>query len=181
MITNITDYRNVGDWFYLVTAVIVVDLIVIFLAKYPGRDPYFKVNALDKWYKDFGILAVGSDVGSILIGIAATRYIYTLGGFKGIFAFLAVLLLFQLFHDVLFFVGVIQPMPSGHNAMIDVFKAYAKENGAAILVADGLMMVASVVLGSLLKSSSDHVTISVMLLSLYMLTYVLYTRTPVTV
>ena len=77
MITNITNYRNTGDWFYLVPAAFLVDLVVILLAKYPGAQPFFKVGALNEWYDKFGLAAVGSDVTSALIGTMFARYIYT--------------------------------------------------------------------------------------------------------
>jgi len=178
MITNITNYRNTGDWFYLVTATLFVDLVVIFMAKYPTATPLFKVGALNEWYDKFGITAVGSDVLSILIGIMFARYIYTGFGFKGPFWFIAILLLFQLAHDVFFYVAVILGLPKGHNAMIDVFKKYATENGYKILVADSLMMISTVVLGSILKGLDYHWTIATSFITLYSLTYVIYTRSP---
>jgi len=180
MISNITNFNNINDWFYLITAVIVIDFIVIVLAKYPGKNPYFKVNSLDNWYNKFGIFAVGSDVLSILIGIMFTRYIYTSLNLKNPLYFIAILLLFQLFHDLLFYLAIIKPIPEGHNQMIDVFKAYGDENGAKILGADALMMLGSVMVGSLLKSVPDHFTVAVSFITLYSLCYILYTRKPET-
>ena len=60
--------------------------------------------------------------------------------------------------------------------MIDVFKEYGQENGAKILGADALMMIASVLLGSFLQSIPAHYTIATTFLTLYALTYILYTR-----
>lgn len=178
MITNITNYHNTGDWFYLIPATLLVDLVVIFLAKYPGADPFFKVAALNEWYDKFGITAVGSDVLSILIGIMFARYIYTGLALKGVFWFIAVLLLFQLAHDIFFYVAVILGLPKGHNAMIDVFKNYATENGFKILVADSLMMISAVAGASILKNIDFHWTVATSLVSLYSLTYIIYTRNP---
>lgn len=178
MITNITNYRNTGDWFYLVPATLLVDLVVIFLAKYPGAQPFFKVGALNEWYDKFGIAAVGSDVLSILIGIMFARYIYTCLGFKGMAWFIAVLLLFQVAHDIFFYVAVILGLPKGHNAMIDVFKRYGTENGFKILGADSLMMISAVALGSVLKGVDYHWTVATSFVTLYSLCYVIYTRSP---
>ena len=177
MLTNIAK-TNSKDWFYLITAVFLVDLIVIFLAKYPGRNPYFKINVLDKWYNRFGIFAIGSDVLSILIGIMFARYIYTSLGLNNSFYFIFILLAFQLFHDLFFYFAVIQPIPKGHNQMIDVFKEYGDENGAKILAADSLMMIASVLIGSLLKYLPDHFTVATGFITLYSLCYITYTRKP---
>ena len=172
---DITNYKNIGDWFYLVPAVLVVDVIVIFLSKYPGNNPTFKVNSLNEWYTKFGLSAVASDVLSILLGLMVTRYIYTSMNLKNPLLFLLILVLCQLAHDIFFYTQVILKLPKGHNQMIDVFKSYADENGAKVLVADAAMMVSSAVLASLLKSSQGHVTIATLLISLYSMTYLIYT------
>jgi hypothetical protein len=178
MFRDITNYRSTGDWFYLIPAVFIVDLIVRFLAKYPGENPFFKIDALDKWYESFGVFAVASDVLSILIGIMVARYIYTALGLNGPLYFIAILLLFQLFHDLVFYVFVISPIPKGHNKMIDVFKEYGDENGVKILGADALMMLSSVAIGSLLKSLPVHWTVPTTFITLYSLCYIVFTRKP---
>jgi hypothetical protein len=78
MLTNIASYTENTDWYYIMIAAIVVDLAVIFMTKYPGKDPVFKVVALNDWYTQFGALAAICDIASAMIGIAAARYIYTL-------------------------------------------------------------------------------------------------------
>jgi hypothetical protein len=178
MLETITNYKNLGDWFYLVPAVLVVDFIVLIASKYPGTNPLFsKPNiSLNDWYNRFGIAAVAADVLSILIGIMVARYIYTYLGLKGPWLFLLVLVLFQLCHDLFFYFFVILPIPQGHNQMIDVFKAYGKETGSNILGVDALMMIASVLIGSFLKSIPDHYTVATSFVTLYSLCYVLYTR-----
>jgi hypothetical protein len=176
---QITNFNNLADWFYIVPAVFLVDFIVVCLAKYPGINPYFKINTLDKWYTMFGIFAIGSDVLSILIGIMMTRYIYTSFSLTNPMYFIAILLLFQLFHDIFFYVFVIQPIPRGHNKMIDIFKDYGLENGAKILVADALMMIFSVLIASLLKYLPNHYTIATLFVTLYSFCYIIFTRTPV--
>jgi hypothetical protein len=178
MISNITNYKNTGDWLYLVAAVTLVDFIVIVLAKYPGDNPLIRVKSLNEWYERFGVFAVGSDILSILIGILVTRYIFTVGGFKNPLLFLVILVLFQLAHDLFFYFLIINGMPEGHNQMIDVFKAYGQENGGRILVADSLMMLSSVVIASYLKSVSPDITISTFIVTLYALCYIVYTRKP---
>jgi len=172
---DITNYKNNGDWFYLVPAVLLVDVIVIFLSKYPGTNPSFKVNSLNEWYTKFGLTAVASDVLSILVGLMVTRYIYTSMNLKNPLLFLLILVLFQLAHDIFFYTQVILKLPKGHNQMIDVFKSYADENGAKVLVADAIMMLSSAVLASLLKSSEGHVSIATLLITLYSMTYIIYT------
>jgi hypothetical protein len=60
--------------------------------------------------------------------------------------------------------------------MIDVFKAYAAENGFAILFADTAILLSTAGLGSALKALPEYYTTGTLLTSLYSLCYVLYTR-----
>jgi hypothetical protein len=176
MSSNITNYNQTGDWFYIVTAAIVVDFVVIVMTKYAGPRPFFKVGALNDWYTRFGALAAISDITSALIGVAAARYIYTGLGLSGALAFAACIVAFQLVHDIFFYLAVILPIPTGENQMIDVFKAYAAENGAMILVADALILLSTAGLGAVLKGLPAHYTVATGLLSTYAMTYILYTK-----
>jgi hypothetical protein len=174
---NIFDYKKTGDYLYIITAAVVVDLIVIFLARYPGPSPMFKVKALNDWYEKFGFLAAAADILSLIIGVTAARYLYTGLGLKNsLLFFVAVVVLFQLCHDVFFFLAVITQMPKGENKMIDVFGDYAKENGAKILVSDALMMIGTTLLAAFLKELPAHVSVSSLTVSLYALCFVLYTQ-----
>jgi hypothetical protein len=178
MITNIADFNNNRDWFFILVSALVVEFIVITLTRYAGKKPYFNVTALNQWYNKFGVLAVGSDVFSVLIGIMGARYIYTLAGVQGALYFLLILLAFQLAHDLFFYQFVIKPMRKGENQMIDVFKNYAIENGEKILAADAMIVLATAAGGSLLKALPDHFTVATGFVTLYSLCYILYTRGP---
>jgi hypothetical protein len=178
MITNITDYKNNRDWFFILVAALVVEFVVIVFTRYAGTRPFFSVTALNHWYNKFGVLALGSDVFSVLIGVMGARYIYTLAGLQGSLYFLLVLVAFQLAHDIFFYEAIIKPIPVGHNQMIDVFKNYAKENGAKILVSDALIVLATATGGSFLKSLPDHYTVATGFVTLYSLCYILYTKSP---
>lgn len=174
---SITDYRVVNDWFYITIAAIIVDTVVIFLTKYAPKEPYFGIKSLDDWYTRFGILAVGADVLSLMIGIGFARYIYTSAGFKSSFVFfLLTVILFQLCHDIFFFLAVIAPMTRGHNEMIDVFKDYAAENGGKILAADALLMFGGVVGAMILKGLPTHINVMTLIITLYSLCFILYTK-----
>ena len=173
---ELTNFNNLNDWFYIVPAVFLVDFIVVCLAKYPGKNPYFKVNTLNKWYDSFGIFAVGSDVLSILIGIMAARYIYTTLELDNLLYFIIILVLFQLLHDIFFNMFVIQPIPKGTNQMIDVFKEYGNENGAKILIADSLMVIFSIIIAHLLKYLPTHYTVATLFVTLYSFCYIIFTK-----
>ena len=175
---TITDFNSVGDIIYIFVAVMFVDFVALCLTKYPGAKPIFGIKALDQWYTRFGMTAVAADLLSIMIGIVAARYIFTYARFEpsNMFMFVAIILLFQLCHDAFFFLAVIQPLARGDNAMIDVFKDYAIENGGKIMVADAVLLLGTVAGATLLKNLPFHVTGFVGLVTAYALCFVTYTR-----
>ena len=59
--------------------------------------------------------------------------------------------------------------------MIDVFKTYIS-GGPKIVAADAAMVAASIGIASLLKNQDFHYTVSTSLLTVYTLTYILFTR-----
>ena len=177
---SITNYRATGDWFYILPAVALLELIVIFLCKYPTNPNSKFVYTINKWYDTFGPVAVLADIMSMSIGIAVPRYIFTALGFKSVLVFIALVVAFQLTHDILFYTAVLIPMPPGHNKIIDLLRTYGSENGYKVLLGDALMMLGCVAFAYGLKSLPAHVTILVGLITVYALCYVIYTRDPTT-
>ena len=173
---TITNSNAVGDILYIFVAALVVDFLTVLITKYPGPAPYFTVKALDDWYSRFGLTAVAADVLSVMNGVVAARYIFTAFGLSGTLIFVAVLLIFQLCHDAFFFLAVITPLKRGENAMIDVFKNYATENGGKILVADALLVLGTAAGATVLKNLPFHWTASVGLVTAYALSFVTYTK-----
>lgn len=174
---TITNSNNVGDILYIFVAALIVDFLTVLITKYPGPKPYFTVKALDDWYTRFGLTAVAADVFSVMIGVVAARYIFTAFGLSGTLAFVAVLILFQMCHDLFFAGAVFVPMPRGENTMIDVFKNYATENTWKILVADAILVLGTAAGATLLKNLPFHVTASVGLVTAYALCFITYTKT----
>jgi len=176
---DISEVSNINDLLFITTAAIVVDVVVIFLVKYAGDKPRFGVKALNDWYSRFGIFAVGADVISLIIGVVAARYIYS-ALFKewNMMLFLLIVVLFQACHDIFFYLSTIVRLPRGENDMIDVFQDYAKENGAWILVADAAMMVSTAVGAMALKAMPAHYTYSGLLVTLYSLCFIVFTKSP---
>ncbi len=158
-------------------AILIVDVVVILLVRH---FPSFFGKNINIWYDRFGLNAVLADVLIIAIGFAIAKYVYTwyiepaVGGWSPL-AFIASLVGIQLVHDMLFYLGVILPIPRGLNAMMDVFKDYAVTGGAKILGADAAMMVGSAGLAMLLKAAPPHIAVAVGLLTAYTLPYSLYT------
>jgi len=153
---------------HISSAVVWVDFFVILLSKF-----YSMTKALDVWYKQFGIVAVISDCLVIILGILLAQIISPNASVTGL-AITSVII--QLIHDYLFYIGVILPIPKGHNSMIDLFKKYSAEGSYKILLADSAMIGGTVYLADYLRSFSDKIVTFVGLLGVYSLTYVLYTN-----
>jgi hypothetical protein len=175
-LANVGNFRAVEDWAYLLPAILFVDVIFIFLSRFfPSRFG----KPINDWYDEFGLAAVLSDVSIIAIAIAISRYLYSYffmekeGWHMSYFLGLSVVV--QLVHDIAFAYGVVMPIPKGVNSMIDVFKEYVKA-GPVILFVDSLMIVGSILIGAALKNQDAHYTVSGSLLTVYALTYILYTN-----
>jgi hypothetical protein len=156
-------------WVPLYTAVAIVDFIVIVLSKL-----FPLTKALGTWYRDFGVVAVASDILIIILGIALAKYFFpdatgfTLAGWA---------IVIQVIHDVLFYVGVILQVPSGHNKIIDLFKDYAAEGSWKIILADSAMIGSSALLMEALDNNlTDDQTGFIGLLTTYALLYIIYTK-----
>lgn len=157
------------EWVSLFTATAVVDFVVIVLSKFIPL-----TKALNTWYADFGLVAVGQDVLIIVLGIALAKLLFPLAtGWKLVGIAVAI----QLIHDVLFYLGVIQGVPSGQNKIIDLFKKYAAEGSWKILLADAAMVTGSVLL---MEWYSDNLTADqtafLGVLAVYALLYIIYTK-----
>lgn len=159
----------------LILAILIVDVLVLFLVRY---FPRVMGTPLNTWYTKFGLLAVISDVTIIAIGFWLARWIFRnwFGGRGGLLMFLGVLVSVQAVHDMLFYWGVIRPIPRGVNAMMDVFKDYADSAGAKIVVGDaGLMLASAAVFLGLTKLPVEAQWFAG-LMAAYTLPYILTTR-----
>lgn len=150
------------------SAVVWVDFFTIVLSKV-----FHLGKSLDKWYAQFGIIAIISDCLVIVLGILIAQFLapgvntLTLAG---------IAIAVQLVHDVLFYYAVILGVPRGQNSMIDLFKDYAVENSWKILVADSIMIGSTVLLADYLSTlKTSHATF-IGLLGVYALTYIMYTK-----
>lgn len=156
-------------WTALLAATAWVDFVVIVLSKV-----FPLTKSLGTWYADFGLVAIGSDILIIVLGIALAMLLVP--GASGL-TLIAVAVGIQLLHDILFYVGVIQAVPSGQNRIIDLFKRYAAEGSWKILLADAAMVASAVYLMETLDAwlTDDQIT-WVGLLGVYSLLYILYTK-----
>jgi hypothetical protein len=174
MLPDLSDYKKVGDILPLFFGILTLDTLVLFLA----RAGFFG-KALNKWYDRFGLLAVLSDCLIILIGFLIARYLYTIflkpsHGWNPLL-FIGLVVVLQVIHDILFFLGIIRPIPRGWNGMMDVFKDYSIELGGKIIGGDALLMIGSWAFASLYKAIPQHAFIGAAALTGYLLPYAITT------
>jgi uncharacterized protein YacL len=153
---------------HISSAVVWIDFLVILSSKF-----YQMTSALDVWYNQFGIVAVISDCLIITLGILIAQFISPTASVTGL-AVTSVIV--QIIHDYLFYIGVILPLPKGHNVIIDLLKKYAVEGSYKTILADSGMMLGTVFLADHLRSYSDKIVTFVGLLGAYAITFVLYTK-----
>jgi hypothetical protein len=79
----------------------------------------------------------------------------------------------QLIHDVLFYYGVINLLPSGKNEMIDTLKQYAKENKGAAIGGHSVFIIMVCLIAMILKDTSPIIRLLIPAVTLYMLPYIL--------
>jgi len=161
----------------LIGAAVWVDFVVMLITKIiPGQHVSFlpPTNALNLWYDKFGVAAVSADVLSLVLGVLVATLLFP--NAVGLGLILASILV-QLLHDVFFYFVVIRGLPKGQNQMIDVFKTYADEGGATILLADSLMMTGTVLLAMMFDMFFSYRVIAFKtLLGMYSLIYITYTK-----
>jgi len=118
--------------------------------------------------------AVIADVLIILIGLIIVRaiYYYIFDTFSIIkFASLAVVV--QIIHDLLFYL-LFMNVPRGMNKMLDTFKDYADEVSYKAILSDSGMMIMAAFIASYLASKKLNTNIIVLIVSVYILPYLLY-------
>jgi hypothetical protein len=128
---------------------------------------------INKWYSDFGIWALMSDVSSILIGIFIAMYLYRGPSFL---ILMGVAILVQWTHDFLFYMFVIRRNEQGKNGIIDILKPYADDAGIAALVGDSWMMISTLLFAYMSKNLPQYGQYFSILVSLYIIPYAIFQK-----
>lgn len=167
---DISNFNNVNDYLPLFNGVIITELIVLFLF----NNKIFKSKSLKEWYAKFNLSAIIADVFIIIIVFIIVRLIYSyIFTTFSILKFIALLVLVQTIHDILFYFLVIN-IKKGTNKMIDVFKDYIKEHKTNILFADSLMMISGGLFASYMAHFNMHINIGLLILLIYLIPFFLY-------
>jgi uncharacterized protein YacL len=130
-------------------------------------------NSLNKWYDQFGIVAIVSDCLIIVLGILLAKILFPTASGWNLVLFAVII---QLIHDVLFYFLIVKPLPTGTNKIIDLFKEYGAEGSWKVIAYDSFMIGSTVLLADVLEEHGVQEQSFVGLLGAYALTYVLYTK-----
>jgi hypothetical protein len=170
MFKNIANFSNTKDYLPLLNGVLITDMFVILLLNMK----LINSQVLRKWYSQYNLSAVIADVLIILIGLIIARaiYYYIFDNFS-ILKFILVAILVQVIHDILFYV-LFKNVPRGMNRMLDTFKDYASEVSYKAILSDSGMMVMAAIIASYLAGESLNKNIIVLVVSVYVLPYLLY-------
>ena len=170
MFSNIANFSNTHDYLPLLNGVLFTDLFVIVLSNARVIDS----RVLRKWYEEYNLSAVIADILIILIGLIIVRALYyRIFTQFSIFKFIALALVVQFTHDMLFY-AFFKSVPRGMNRMLDTFKDYAGEVSYKAVLADGGMMVMAALVASYLAGLTLNANIIVLIILLYLLPYLLY-------
>jgi len=173
-LSNIGDYSNVDDLYTILNS----SLFTLTLSLIATRIGNLGGYSLNTYFDLFGFEGILTNTMLMTLVFQITRYFYTVlytnfdKGWSP-FVFICTLIVIQVLHDVLFYFGVINLLPSGKNEMVDVLKDYAKENKtAAIGVRAGIVLTVGIVA----MTTNDMDFVSKIVLSgilLYSLPYIL--------
>ena len=128
-LSNIGDYRSTDDLFVIGNA----SVFSLFLLTIATRIGGIGGLPLNTYFDMFGLEGILSNTMLLTILIQAARYLYTTfytlsGKAWSPFVFICFVIGIQLAYDAFFYYGVINVVPSGVNEMVDVLRAYAKDN-----------------------------------------------------
>ena len=139
----------------LLNAALLTDLVVITLLL-----TTFTSKTLSQWYREFGIGAVLADVLVLVLVVWLAHFLYQ----GNLFIVAGIAVAIQLTHDVLF--GVFIQQYQGKSPILNVFKGYAKEHGANILIADAMMILSTVLFERIFSMFNYNEILSVFLVYL---------------
>ena len=170
MFKDISRFNNIDDYLPILTAILIVDMIVMILS----ISNIISSNYLKVWYQKFFLSAVLADVLVLFIVVIFARaiYYYIFDTFS-ITNFIIVMLALQITHDILFYI-IFSAIPRGTNKMIDVFKDYANEVSYGAIIGDSIMIIAVGLIASYLANFEENTNIIILIVFLYILQFILY-------
>jgi hypothetical protein len=179
MSDTLASLNSTTTWLAFATALFIVEACLLTTFR---LFPNFWGEMINVWYDTFGLVAIMLDVLIVLIGFWITQklynYIYGSTIKFSLWKFIVIFLCIQIIHDFLFYLLVLKPSKPESNAIFDLIHKYAKKHGSLTIVGDSLMVVLAICIGWLLLTNevSFSTYMICILLSLYMIGYLLYMR-----
>ena len=170
---------NMNDKFEyipIVTAIIVADLLIVWItfSKVLGDGKAWQIST--KWYKKYRLSAMMAD---ILIGVIyllmARQFVYSMNMDTTLFGFGVVAVIIQIICDLLIYV-VFTMIPKNHNHMLDLFKDWAAYAKLDALWGDSILVLLAVVLSSYLNTLSFDTNMYMFIFSMYLIPYIIYMK-----
>lgn len=175
---DIGDYKSADDIIPIGSATIVAINAATILTKLG----VIGGKSLNAYFDTFGLEGILANVSLIVIMFQVTRWGYTTFYAKthpwSPFVFVCALIFVQLIHDLLFYYGAINLIPSGNNEMIDALKKYSKEHGPRALAAHSAFLIFVGAIAMFFKERSMIFTVITMAIMLYLLPYIITTFGP---
>ena len=179
MVDTLASFNSPTVWLGFATSLFVVEACLLSSFR---LFPKFWGEMINVWYDKFGLIAIMLDVLIVLIGFWITQQLYNyLFGATVKFSLWKFILLFlciQIIHDILFYLLILKNSKTGSNAIFDLINSYGNKHGYLTILGDSLMVVLAICGGWLLlnNESSFSTYIICILLSLYMIGYLLYMK-----
>ena len=179
MVDTLASFNSPTVWLGFATSLFVVEACLLSSFR---LFPKFWGGMINVWYDKFGLIAIMLDVLIVLIGFWITQQLYNyLFGATVKFSLWKFILLFlciQIIHDILFYLLILKNSKTGSNAIFDLITSYGNKHGYLTILGDSLMVVLAICVGWLLLTNdvSFSTYMICILLSLYMIGYLLYMR-----
>ena len=173
-LSDMGDYRNLDDLYGITTS----SLFTLTLSLIATRIGNLGGLSLNTYFDIFGIEGVLANTALITLIFQLARYFYTVLYAKADkswspFVFICALVVIQILHDILFYHGVINLLPSGKNDMIDVLKQYAKENSTPAIGAHSALIIITALVAMIINDMDNISKVVLLGIILYTLPYIL--------
>lgn len=171
---DIGDYTDVDDFRSIISG----SFVAINMALALGRMGALKSVSFNSYFDTFGLEGILANTSLAVLVIQVARFLYTrfysVGGRPwSPLVFFAIVGSVQVIHDLLFYFGAINILPSGMNEMIDALKAYAKENGSRAVGGHAIFIIVASLFAMLTKDISFLNQFIIVTLTFYLLPFII--------
>ena len=165
-------------------AACIVELLIIFVfRKTQSWGSGKKWSSINKWYTNLRWTAVILDILSLLIGFYIAKFIFEyvvkekmITKENEIFKYLGILLCVQIIHDFSFYTLINKQNKKGTSQVMDEFIDYSKTVGINAVIGDSLMYIISIPILYIIYKMKDDITIFSILVSIYVVGYLIYQK-----